>query len=199
MKKILKTLIVLGIISGCIYLLWKPICTIFSAIYKFIQTNTIFTSNLFNFIIVIAFFIWLLFKVVDIMGILDKKRLETVKTITNSENKKAEAENHLVETQKSLENIDSEVKNILTEAKNTARNIENNSENYLKQELENLKSREKLLNAAQINKAKSEVSIVIANAAIAVSEEYIKNSLDDDAHRELINNFIDDLDEGMKL
>ena len=199
MKKCIKALLILAIVSGTIYLFWKPICNAFSAIYNFIQTNPLFTTNLFNFILVSAFFVWLLFFKLDVVGMLDKKSKETAKLISDAENKNTEAQMHLEETQKSMQNLDEETKKIVTEAKNLAKNLEASSQAKLENELTSLKNREILLQDAQINKAKNKVSVVIANAAVAISKEYIKNSLDENTHRELIYNFIDDLDEGLKL
>jgi len=50
------------------------------------------------------------------------------------------------------------------------------------------------LKEAHESKAKEEVSRNIALAAVAVSKEYIENSLDENSHKELIYNFINDLD-----
>ena len=179
--------------------IFKIIGHFFASVYNFIQTSPFFTSNLFNFIIVAAFFIWLLFYFLDVVSILDKKSKETVKSITDAENKKTESQKHLEDTKKSLQNVDNDVKEILSEAENIAQNIENSSKIKLDEELLNLKNRENLLKNAQVSKAKDEVSVVIANAAVALSKEYIKNSLDEKAQKELIYNFINDLDEGMKL
>ena len=65
--------------------------TFFAAIYDFIQNFWVFKSNLFNFILVLGFFVWLLFYFLDVIGILDKKSKETIKTITDAENKKTGA------------------------------------------------------------------------------------------------------------
>ena len=199
MKKLIKFLIIFAISAGAVCLLWKPICMVFSAIYNFIQTHALFTSNLFNFVLVIGFFVWLLFYFIDIVGIMDKKSKETAKSISDAENKKIEAQIQLEAAKKSMKNVDIEVKGIISAGKNIAKNIEDNYKTKLDDELTSLKNRENLLHAAQIGKAQNEVSIVIANAAVAVSKEYIKNSLDEDTHKELIYNFIEDLDEGLKL
>ena len=199
MKKFIKSLIVFSVIAGGLYLVWKPVCKIFSSVYNFVQTNTFFTTNLFNFILVVAFFVWLLFYFIDVIGILDKKSKETLKTISDSENKKTEAQKQLDDTKKSLQNVDSDVKGIISEANTIAKNIKNNSKAKLEEELSNLKTRENLLKDAQVKKAKNDISVVIANAAVSVSKEYIKNSLDEKTHQELIYNFIDSLDEGIKL
>lgn len=179
--------------------IFKIIGHFFASVYNFIQTSPFFTSNLFNFIIVAAFFVWLLFYFLDVVSILDKKSKETLKSITDAENKKSEAQKELEETKKSLQHIDNDVKEIVNEAKNLAQNIEDNSKIKLDAELLSLKNRENLLKNEQINKAKDEISIVIANAAVAVSKEYIGNSLDEETHKELIYNFINDLDERMKI
>ena len=199
MKKLMKILIIFTLSTGVVYLLWKPICKIFSVAYNFIQTNSLFTSNLFNFILVAAFFVWLLFYFIDIVGILDKKSKETIMTITNAENKKAEAQNHLEETKNSLKNVDKDVENIVANAKETAKNNEEHSSAKLSEELQSIKGRTKFIQDSHRAKAEREVSATVANAAVIISKEYIKNSLDEKTHKELIMNFINDLDEGIKL
>ena len=154
----------------------------------------IFHSNIINFIIVLIFFIWLLFFKLDVIGFFGRKSQETIDTIKNSENKKEEAINHLKETKSSLKNVDNEVKQIVDDAKKIAKSIEEKAETKLKDELVNLDNRAKLLEAGYVSKAKEEISRKISNAAVAISEEYIKNSLDEETHKELIYNFINDLD-----
>ena len=177
----------------------KAIGHFLAEVYKFIQTNPFFTSNLFNFILVAAFFVWLLFYFIDVIGILDKKSKETISTIANAENKKAEAQNHLEETKNSLKNVDKDVENIVANAKETAKANEEQSSAKLSKELQSIKNRTMLIQNSQRDKATNEISATVANAAVAVSKEYIKNSLDEKTHRELIMNFINDLDEGIKL
>ena len=154
----------------------------------------IFHSNIINFIIVLIFFIWLLFFKLDVIAFFGKKSQETIDTIRNSENKKKDAINHLEETKSSLKNVDSDVKKIVNDAKKIAKTIEEKAEIKLKDELVNLENRSKLLEAGYVSKAKEEISRKISTAAVAVSEEYIKNSLDENTHKELIYNFINDLD-----
>ena len=82
--------------------------------------NYIFHSNIINFIIVLAFFIWLLFFKLDIVGFFGKKSEETVNTIKKSENKKADAIQHLAQTKSSLENVDIDVREIVRNAEELA-------------------------------------------------------------------------------
>jgi len=154
----------------------------------------IFHSNIINFIIVVVFFIWLLFFKIDIVAFFGKKSQETIDTIKTSENKKTDAINHLEETKTSLENIDNDVRKIVNDAKEIAKTIEEKAEIKLQDELVNLETRTQLLEAGYVSKAKEEISRKISNAAVTVSKEYIENSLDVETHRELIYNFINDLD-----
>ncbi|MCQ2957532.1 MAG: hypothetical protein MJ180_01365 [Candidatus Gastranaerophilales bacterium] len=154
----------------------------------------IFHSNIINFILVLAFFIWLLFFKLDIIGMLAKKSEETINTIKKSENKKEEAIKHLADTKTSLQNVDNDVKEIVQNAKQLAKNLEEKAESKLKDELVNLENRANILKEGYESKAKEEITKKIANAAVAVSKEYIENSLDENTHRELIYNFINDLE-----
>ena len=60
-------------ICGYITEFIRPVLHFFAKTYNFIQTTPFFTENVFNFILVVAFFIWLLFFKLDIVGLLDKK------------------------------------------------------------------------------------------------------------------------------
>ena len=166
----------------------------FGAIYNFIQTNPFFAKNIFNFLVVIAFFIWLLFFKLDVVGLLEKKSQETQATIKDAEDKKISAIKHYNDTKEALKNVDNDVKDIVNNAKEVAKNIEESSKSKLNSELENLETRTKVLEKNQTNKVKEEISQTVANAAVAISEEYIKNSLDEQTHKELIYNFINDLE-----
>ncbi len=159
------------------------------------MTDYIFHSNIINFVIVVAFFIWLLFFKLDIIGFFAKKSEETINTIRKSENKKEEAIKNLIDTESSLKNVDSDIKDIIDNAKILAKKIEENSEIKIKEEILNLKSRETALREGYEKKAVKEVSQKVSKAAISVSKEYIENSLDENAHKELIYNFINDLEE----
>jgi len=167
---------------------------IFAAGYNFLQTAPFFSKNLFNFVLVVAFFVWLLFFKLDVLGMLANKAQETIDTIKKSEDGKKQAEKHLKDTKKSLKNVDKDVEKIVEDAKVIAKTIKDKSKEKLNAELENLEKRATVLKEGYEQKAKNEVSKTIANAAVAVSKEYIVNSLDENTHKELIYNFINDLD-----
>ena len=154
----------------------------------------IFNSNIINFLIVASFLIWLLFFKIDVVKFFDKKSQETKTIITNSEKKKTDAIAHLSETKEALKNVDNDVAKIVQDAKEIANTIEEKSQEKLNSELANLDNRTNILKEAHESKAKEEVSRNIALAAVAVSKEYIENSLDENSHKELIYNFINDLD-----
>jgi len=171
-----------------------PLGQAFGAAYNFIQTTPFFSKNLFNFICVVAFFIWLLFYKIDIISLFAKKAEETKNTIKNSENKKADAIVHLNNTKDSLKNIDSDVEKIIENAKDIAKTMSEKAEDKLKKELNSLEERTNILTKGYEHRVQSEVSKNIANAAIMVSKEYMQNSLDENAQKELIYNFINDLE-----
>ena len=155
-------------------------------------------SNVFNFFVVAYFLYWILFKKLDVIAFFEKKSQEIKSYIKNSEQKKVDAIKHYGDTQKALKNVDNDVKQIVSDAQVIAKTIEEKSEAKLSVELANLDNRTTLLKEAHESKAKEEVSSAIALAAVAVSKEYIENSLDENAHKELIYNFINDL-EKMKV
>ena len=157
--------------------------------------NYIFHSNVINFILVAIFFIWLLFFKLDIVNFFEKKSQHIKSLIKGSEQKKEDAIKHLCDTKDALKNVDNDVEKIVSDAQEIAKTIEEKSQEKLNSELVNLENRANILKEAHESKAKEEVSRKVALAAIAVSKEYIENSLDENTHKELIYNFINDLDE----
>ena len=171
-----------------------PIAKFFGLVYQYIQSSPFFTTNLFNFIIVVGFFVWLLFFQLDITGIFAKKQKEIIGSINSSENRKNDAIKFFEETKNSLKNVDNDIKKIDTDAKSLAQKIEEQNSVKIQKEIANIENRTDILKTNHENKAKEEVSQQIANAAIAVSKEYIENSLDENTQKELIYNFIEDLE-----
>ncbi len=151
-------------------------------------------SNVINFILVVAFFVWLLFFKIDVVGLLEQKKNQIALAISDSEDKKEEAIKYFADTKESLANVDSDVEKIVQDAKEIAGTIEENSQKKLQEELNNLETRANILKEGYTSKAKDEVSKKVATAAVAISKAYIQNSLDENAHKELIYNFINDLD-----
>lgn len=157
--------------------------------------NYIFHSNVINFILVAYFLYWLLFKKLDVIKFFEEQSEKVKSSIKNSENKKNDAINYLGQTKESLKNVDNDVAKIVADAEDIAKTIEEKSQTKLDAELSNLENRTNILKEAHESKAKEEVSRKIAMAAVAISKEYIENALDENAHRDLIYNFISDLDE----
>ena len=82
----------------------------------------------------------------------------------------------------------------MSDAKETAQAIEKASKLKLDEDIASLKASLEVLIATQKSKAKEEVSMKISQVAIDVSKKYIENSLDENMHKELIYNFINDLE-----
>ena len=160
--------------------------------------NYILHSNFINFIFVAWFLCWLLFKKLDVVAFFEKKSQETKNLIRNSADKKTDAIKHFNETKKALKNVDVDVDKILSDAQEISKTIEEKSQNKLNSEILDLENRTEILKDAHESKAKEEVSRKVAMAAIAVSKEYIEQTLDENTHKELIYNFINDL-EKMKV
>lgn len=154
----------------------------------------IFKSNVINFILVVLFLYWLLFIKIDIIKFLEDKSKEIIDTIRQAESKKANAIQKLENTKESLKNIDVEMDKIVFDAHNLSDDIRAKSKEKIKKELANIEERTVALEKAHQSKAKEEVSRKVANASILVAKEYIENSLDEATHKELIYNFINDLD-----
>ena len=172
----------------------SSIANFFAGIYEFIQHCPLFTTNLLNFIIVVAFFIWLLFFKLDVINIFAQKRQKTINAINSSENRKNDSIKYFEETKNSLKNIAKDLEKIDTDAKSLAQKIEEQNVIKIQKEVEGIENRTNILKINHENKAKEEVSQKIASAAIAVSKEYIENSLDENTQKELIYDFINNLE-----
>ena len=172
----------------------SSIANFFAGIYEFIQHCPLFTTNLLNFIIVVAFFIWLLFFKLDVINIFAQKRQKTINAINSSENRKNDSIKYFEETKNSLKNIDKDLEKIDTDAKSLAQKIEEQNAIKIQKEVEGIENRTNILKINHENKAKEEVSQKIASAAIAVSKEYIENSIDENTQKELIYDFINNLE-----
>ena len=154
----------------------------------------IFKSNVINFVLVVLFLYWLLFIKINIIEFLENKSNEIINTIRQAENKKTDAIQKLKNTKDSLKNIDIEMDKIVFDAYNIADDIKTKSKEKTKNEVANIEERTIALEKAHQSKAREEVSRKVAIASILVAKEYIENSLDEATHKELIYNFINDLD-----
>ncbi len=185
---------IFGFIQSILSPIFTAVANFFAAIYEFIQHCPLFTTNLFNFIIVAGFFIWLLFFKLDIIDVFAKKRQQIINSINSSENRKNDSIKYFNDTKDSLKNINKDIEKIDADAKSVAQKIEEQNAIKIQKEIEGIENRANILKVSHQNKAKEEVSQKIASAAIAVSKEYIENSLDENTQKELIYDFINNLE-----
>jgi F0F1-type ATP synthase membrane subunit b/b' len=157
------------------------------------EINIILNSNLLNFIIVIVFLIWVIRKA-NLSTLITQKQNEIVESIKNAEDEKKIKQNHLLVTKTKVSNVKQEVLKIIDEGEQVASNI---SESILddadkQSEDMNKKAAASIKNEKQV--VSGEVMTKIMGAAFYISEEHIKQAIDERLHRKYIDEFINNLD-----
>ena len=157
--------------------------------------NILIESNTFNFIIFVAAFV-LLFKKINLKGIISSLQEKILKVINEANDNKKEAEEGLFLAEKAVENLGAELKTIVLEAEKSAevisKKILTEAENQIKSIEENAKkvieAEEKLL-VAQLTK---NVSLTSVNAAKSNIQKTLQET--PSLHEKYINESIDELD-----
>lgn len=151
-------------------------------------------SNVINLLAVVVFLVWIV-KKFNLVGVIDN-RIEEIKSfIQNAEQSREQAILELKEVKNKVKNIPDEKKEITDDAYRTANMYKDKieSETILSlQEIE--KNTEKFLEAEQ-KSLKEIIGREVAQDAVSIAEEHIKQAINDDMQKKYINDFIDSLDE----
>jgi len=154
--------------------------------------ETIFKSNILNFIILVILIAWLVKKFKPLTAI-TKKISDIKNTIANAEENSKIAENKFHEIKEAVASTEEEVKLIVDESKQVAEKISAKIKDEIHTETEELnkKADKAIVNAH--SKGQSELEKEVTIAAFIVAEDHIKNVIDDRLHRKYIDEFINDL------
>ncbi len=147
---------------------------------------------------IIAFIIavWILkrFAWKPILGLLEERRQKIKDEFDAIDDKKVELENLKDEYEEKLKEIDAEARQRINEAVNEgqkiAAEIKEQAKADQKKEIE--KAKQKI--EAEIAAARTQLRDDMVNMAIQAASKAISESMDEDKHRKLISNFIDDLE-----
>jgi len=157
--------------------------------------NTFVTSNLFNFTVFIAVFVWI-FKKFNLMGLLESVPKKIAEIIDAAKKTRDEAKKELGEAEKSVENLADELNIIIHDATKSAEVIGEKLLEDAKKQVENIES-----NTVKVIKAEEKVLISkltrsASLASIQVARNHITKTLEQspELHEQYINESIDSLD-----
>lgn len=154
--------------------------------------NTIYNSNVVNFIFVLLFVVWLC-KKFNIAKAIADQRDAIIATIRAAEEKKVKAELELDAVEKKIRRSEDEVSKIIENSKDVAESLSDRIFKETESSIEEIVQRSHRTIESERESAKSVLNRQVTNAAFAVSEEHIKNSIDEHLHTKYINEFIDGL------
>lgn len=153
----------------------------------------ILNSNVINFLIVVGVLVTIL-KKVNITKIIEDKQKKIIEDVVASENKLNESLEILEESKKKVSNIDSEKLRILTNSDEVGKIIAVKIKEETVRKEENIKVRTEKIVENDKYRTKKEVTKKITDAAFEVAKQHILHSLDDKKHFQLIDEFIENLD-----
>ena len=154
----------------------------------------IYTSNIINFILVIAFLAWV-FRKYNVLSVISDRQNTISQKISNAEEDKARSETELTAVKEKAEKLDGEVQGIINEANGIAESLSGRIKNEITVGIEEIhkKSQKSLEIEKQV--ASNEVLKDISRVAFVIAEGHIKQAIDEKLHKKYIDEFIDNLDD----
>jgi len=140
--------------------------------------------------------VWILKKFAwkPLLGMLEQRRTKIKSDLDSAEKTRLDAAEVLADYKNKLKEIDAEarakIQEGITEGNRVATDIREQARSDAKEII--IKAREEL--ARDIAKARTELRNDMVNMAIAATEKIIAEKLDDDKHRSMLNNFLDEVD-----
>ncbi len=140
--------------------------------------------------------LWILKKFAwgPILGIIDERQEKIADEFKNIENEKDKAANLSVEYEAKLKNIDDERRAKMVEAVDEGKKIAEEIKKSAQNDAKLLSDKNKLELERDVAKAKVQLKEDMVTMTMAAAEKIIKERLDDAKHRQLINEFIDNLE-----
>jgi F-type H+-transporting ATPase subunit b len=155
--------------------------------------DTIFRSNVLNFITVVFILVWLInrFRVFSVIS--DKQKAINIH-IKQSEESKIEAEVKLKEALEKVKNTDVDVAQISKNAQEVAKTLSEKIVEDAHAESENIHSKSIKAAEAEKNTAIGDLTKQTTQAAFIIAGEHIKQAIDHEMHKKYIDEFINNLD-----
>ncbi len=152
-------------------------------------------SNVINFAIMIALFVFIAYKL-DVMQKIEDMRASIQKSVEDSDNLKAEAEAELKKVSESLGNVEAETEAIVKKAEDTVRTIEQKAKEELDKSVALIKQNAQKQVVSEQNQVQGELLKNVSSSSVDVAQRQIKTALDKDKdlHRKYIEDFINSID-----
>ena len=141
--------------------------------------------------------VWILKKFAwkPLMGMLEQRRTKISGDLDAAEKTKEEASEVLADYQNKLKDIDAEARIKIQEAVADGNKIAAEVREQARVEAKDIISKARDELARDVAKAKIELRDDMVSMAIHATERIISERLDEDKHRELINSFLDEVEE----
>ena len=140
--------------------------------------------------------VWILKKFAwkPLLGMLEQRRTKIESDLDSAEKTKLQANELLSDYEKKLKEIDAEARAKIQEAVSDGNRVASEIREQARAESKEIisKAREEL--ARDVAKARVELRNDMINMAIAATEKIIAEKLDDEKHRSMLANFIDEVD-----
>ena len=157
--------------------------------------NVFVTSNLFNFTVFVAVFVWI-FKKFNLMGLLESVPQKIAYMIETAKKAKEDAKKELGEAEKAVENLTAEIDSIIQDAEKSAEVIAKKLLEDAKKQVTNIEGNVfKIVNAEE-KMLISKLTRGASTASVKVATSHIQNALaqNPELHDKFINESIDSLD-----
>lgn len=157
--------------------------------------NIIVESNTFNFIFFVLI-IALIFKKIDIKGIINSLQQKIIKILDEVKKNKEDAQNELLQAEKAVENLGEELKVIVNDAEKSAKVIGEKILTEAKKQIESIESNAKKVIDAEEKLLISKLAKNTSQASVEAAKSHIKDVLvrTPTLHEKYINESIDELD-----
>ena len=157
--------------------------------------NNILHSNAINFVIMVAFFLFIAYKM-KVSQAVENHRASIQKTIEDSDLLKKDSAEELQKVEKSLENLPQELEGILKNAEQTAKAYESKTKAEIDKLVQSIKDNTEKQISAEEKHTNSVVLKNAGNASVEVAQKQVMKALerDNSLHRKLISDFINEID-----
>lgn len=149
-------------------------------------------ANVINIVIAFALIFWLV-KRYNLLAGLDSAQKKIIEDLRNSEKSKGDAIKELKEAEERLSKAKDEADQIIEKAEVLASKIKADIIAEAEKDAERIMLQAKKTIENEKEVARAEIQKNLTLAAVEVARDNIKNSLDDNWHRQIIQNFVENL------
>lgn len=162
-------------------------------VVHFDPVHFVLNSNILNFALVVFFLVWI-FKKYNVLNALGEKQQEIANKIQLAEDDKLKARQELESTREKVKNCGNETDKIKDDAKTIALSLTERIKTESVTALKDMESKAERTIKAENEKASTEITRDISKAAFIIAETHIKQAIDQEMHRQYIDEFVDSLD-----